>query len=321
MPESLAYILKGVDVVISTIGSAAQLALIEAAAAAQVRHFMPSAFSGPEQCAAQSIGQEAWQNLMSLLQHHEVKSSMRYTLFTCGAFYERFGPGGLNALQISTFNNRHAAIGEEGNLLIDIRLGKATIPVISDIEELAICMTSARDVARYVVATIQAYEEMSTWPREFKFHTERLTMSELVAIGSRVRGTYPPAQRVFLRTIQHSFLFHTPAVSTISPQIVHQCPTCRCGVRIEGGPDQQCRQRAPLLPSGEHHLAHLENFASSCQICSWPCMIDYFTSESTLQGLRNNIRSYQQQSILGQFNNHDSCYKHPRSSGKTTLLT
>jgi len=213
-PESLAYILKGVDVVISTIGSDAQLALVEAAADAHVRHFIPSAFSGPEQCTAQRSEREAWQNLMSLLQHHEVKSCMRYTLFTCGAFYERFGPGGLSSLQISTFNNRHSAIGEEGSLLIDIRLGKATIPVKSGIEELSICMTSARDVARYVVATIQAYEDMSTWPREFKFHTERLTMSELVAIGSRVRGTLPLAQLFFLRTIQHCFPFHTPAVFT-----------------------------------------------------------------------------------------------------------
>ena len=192
-PASLTYTLKGVDLVVSTICGDAQLSLVKAAAATHVRHFIPSAFSGPaEQCAPRSIGQEAWQELMSLLQHHEAVSSMRYTLFTCGVFYERFGPGGLNASQISTLTSRHPAVGEEGNLLLDIRLGKATIPVISGTEELSICMTSARDVARYVVAAIQAYEDLSAWPQEFRFCTARLSMSELVAIGSRVRGTCPP---------------------------------------------------------------------------------------------------------------------------------
>lgn len=193
--DSLAYALKGIDVVISTICSDAQLALVEAAATAQIRHFIPSAFSGPEQCAAQNIGQEEWSNLISLLQHHEIVSSMRYTLFTCGVFYERFGPGGLNALQISTLNNRHSIVGEEGNLLVDMRFGKATIPVVPGIEELAICMTSARDVARYVIATMQAYEDMSAWPKEFHFCTQRLTMSELVTIGTRVRGMSQPRLR------------------------------------------------------------------------------------------------------------------------------
>jgi len=196
-PASLVYILKGVDVVISTICNTAQLALVEAAAGARVHHFIPSAFSGPEQSAAQSIGQEQWQGLISLLQHHEAESSMRYTLFTCGVFYERFGPGGTNALQISTVNNRHPAIGEEGSLLVNVRLGEATIPLAPNGEELAICMTSARDVARYVVATMQAYKDINAWPEEFKFCTERLTMSDLTTTCARARGMYPSAHLIF----------------------------------------------------------------------------------------------------------------------------
>lgn len=113
---------------------------------------------------------------------------MRYTVFTCGVFYEHFGPGGLNALQISTFNNHHASIGQEGEFLVDFRAGRATIPVIPHSDEAAICMTSARDVARYIVATLQAYEELKIWPSELKFCTERFTMSELLALCSRVRG-------------------------------------------------------------------------------------------------------------------------------------
>ncbi|KAK5941566.1 hypothetical protein PMZ80_005514 [Knufia obscura] len=187
-PASLAYTLKGIDVVISTICDSAQYALVEAAAAAQVHHFIPSGFSGPEQSAPRSIGQGYWQGLIALLQHHAATSSMRYTLFTCGVLYERFGPGGTNTLQISTLNNRHSAVGEEGNLLIDMRLGKATIPVTPSHEQLAVCMTSARDVARYVVAALQTYEDMTVWPEEFRFCTQRLTMSELVTICTRVRA-------------------------------------------------------------------------------------------------------------------------------------
>lgn len=202
-PASLAYTLKGIDVVISTICDSAQYALVEAAAAAQVHHFILSGFSGPEQSAPRSIGQGYWQGLIALLQHHAATSSMRYTLFTCGVLYERFGPGGTNTLQISTLNNRHSAVGEEGNLLIDMRLGKATIPVIPSHEELAVCMTSARDVARYVVAALQTYEDMTVWPEEFRFCTQRLTMSELVTICTRVRGMYQPVQLVVLHSIQH----------------------------------------------------------------------------------------------------------------------
>jgi nucleoside-diphosphate-sugar epimerase len=191
-PSALAYTLKGVDLVISTINGKPQLALLNAAAAAQVRHFIPSGFSGPEQCSPQSTIKSDWQDLTTLLQFHEAQSSMRYTIFTCGVFYEQFGPGGLNALQISTFNNDHASIGQEGDLLVDFRAGRATTPVIPGGEEAAICMTSARDVARYVVAALQAYEDLTMWPQEFKFCTERFTMTELVILCGRVRGEFLP---------------------------------------------------------------------------------------------------------------------------------
>lgn len=191
-PSALTYTLRGVDLVISTINGNPQLALLDAAAEAQVRHFIPSGFSGPEQCAAQNTSKTDWQDLMDRLRLHEAKSMLRYTIFTCGIFYEQFGPGGLNALQISTFNNHHASIGEEGDLLIDFRAGRATTPVTPNGEEAAICMTSARDVARYIAAAMQAYEDLTIWPKEFKFYTERFTMTELVALCFRVKGEFPP---------------------------------------------------------------------------------------------------------------------------------
>lgn len=187
-PSALVYVLRGVDLIVSTVNGQAQLALLEAAAIVQVRHFIPSGFSGPEQCTPRRTKKRDWQDLMDRLQFHEAQSSLRYTVFTCGVFYEQFGPGGLNAFQISTFNSRHASIGEEGELLVDFRAGRATIPVIPGNAEAGICMTSARDVARYVVATLRVYEDLRLWPREFKFCTERYTMTELLALCSQVRG-------------------------------------------------------------------------------------------------------------------------------------
>jgi len=180
-------------VVISTISGEAQLALADAAAIAQVRHFVPSGFSGPQQCAPQTVAASTneWQTLISRLDHHESHSAMRYTIFTCGIFYEQFGPGGLNGMQISTVLSQNAGIGDEGAFLVDLRAGKTTIPIVpGGRQEAVICMTSARDVARYIVAAMQTYEETAMWPNEFKFCTERMTMSELLNICSRVRGPY-----------------------------------------------------------------------------------------------------------------------------------
>ncbi|KAJ9660062.1 hypothetical protein H2198_002759 [Neophaeococcomyces mojaviensis] len=193
--SSLSYILRGVDVVISTISGEAQLALVDAAATAQVRHFIPSGFSGPQQCAPQMVAASTneWQSLISRLEHHQLESSMRYTIFTCGIFYEQFCPGGLNAMQISTITSQNAGIGEEGAFLVDLRAGKAMIPVTpGSQQEAVICMTSARDTARYLVAAMQTYKDMTIWPNEFKFCTERMTVSELLNTCSRVRGAPIP---------------------------------------------------------------------------------------------------------------------------------
>lgn len=189
--HSLSYILKGVDVVISTVSGEPQLALVDAAAAAQVRHFIPSGFSGPQQCAPRTTitPSNEWQTLIARLDHHQLESSMRYTVFTCGIFFEQFSPGGLNAMQICTVTSQNAGIGEEGTFLVDLRAGKAMIPVIPDgQEEVVVCMTSVRDVARYIVAAMQAYNDMTVWPTEFRFYTERMTMSELLNTCSRARG-------------------------------------------------------------------------------------------------------------------------------------
>lgn len=237
-PPALTYALRGVDLVISTINGKSQLALLDAVAAAQVRHFIPSGFSGPEQCAAQNTIKTDWQDLMDRLRFHETNSMLRYTVFACGVFYEHFGPGGLNAAQISTSNNYHASIGEEGDLIVDIRVGRATIPVVPNGEEAAICMTSARDVARYVVAALLAYENLTIWPQEFKFRTERFTMTELVTVCSRVKGESlsAPGLRASLSSsicLSENHTVKTVPLLSISLCIVRVVPSSGLG------PDQQ----------------------------------------------------------------------------------
>lgn len=174
--------------VISTIKGPEQLALIKCAALANVQLFIPSAFSGPTQSTPSSLDTSEWQTVLDTLKFCRSKTGMNFTIFTCGIFYERFAPGGLNAVQISTSNNRHAAVGEECNFLVDMRAAKATLPVPGS-HEASICMTSARDVAKYIVASLRAFENLAAWPAEFKFCIEKLKMSELLAICSRVRRT------------------------------------------------------------------------------------------------------------------------------------
>lgn len=186
----LTYTLRGIDLVISTISQDVQINLIDAAATAQVRHFVPSTFSGPLQVAVPDGAQSMFTNLLKQLEYHKAQNCMSYTIFTCGVFFERFGPGGLNALQISTLNSPNSAIGQEGVFLVDVRSGTATIPIVNDTEELSLCLISARDTARYLVAALQACENLAMWPIEFKFCTERLTMSQLITVCSRARGEF-----------------------------------------------------------------------------------------------------------------------------------
>lgn len=179
--NDLRYTLAGVDTVISTISGDAQLALIDAAAAAHVRQFVPSEFEGSPTARPNNdlfdCGRRA---ALSLLQHYE-SLGMRFTVFTCGLFYERFGPGGMRASQIGL----KSAIGNEGEYIMDIRNAKAKIPSFNSAgQPVYVCLMSARDVARFVVAAL----DLSSWPRELRMGGERMTVSQLVSIGEALRG-------------------------------------------------------------------------------------------------------------------------------------
>lgn len=123
--------------------------------------------------------------ILRLHQHEAL--GMRFTVFTCGVLYERFAPGGMAASQIGLRSN----IGQEGDYLMDFRNRRAQIPYLNTAGQPAtICMTSAHDVARMVVAAL----DLPSWPREFRLRGERLTVRDVVAIAEEVQGMGPPRQ-------------------------------------------------------------------------------------------------------------------------------
>lgn len=194
--KSLIYTLKGVDLVISTVHSSAQLELIDAAVEAGVKHFIPSSFSGPFQCCPLQWPNLLWKQTLEKLRLYEQKESMRYTIISCGIFYERFGPGGLETLSISSEDSPHQAICGEGAYLVDSKLGIASVPLTSDHKEsVYLCMTSARDAARYLVAALRVQQDLTLWPHEFVYYTERLSVLDLVNICANVHGKYVPCTR------------------------------------------------------------------------------------------------------------------------------
>lgn len=102
----MTYKLAGVDTVISTVSGPAQLKLIDAAAHAHVRRFVPSEFGGPpghrpEDDPSDNCRREAIVLLMRRKQSH----NMKFAVFVCGVFFERFGPGGLVSNDSATYQH------------------------------------------------------------------------------------------------------------------------------------------------------------------------------------------------------------------------
>ena len=181
--SDLRYKLYGVDSVISTIRGNDQLYLIDAAAASHIKRFVPSEFEGtPSSRPPNDVFDDARRAALARLQLHE-SSGMRFTVITCGLFYERFGPGGMGAFQIGLSTD----ISGEGEYIMDIRHARAQIPYYdSNGHPVYICMTAASDVARFVVAAL----DLPSWPREMRIYGDRMTVSNLVAIGEQMRGKF-----------------------------------------------------------------------------------------------------------------------------------
>lgn len=181
--EDLRYGLTGVDTVISTISGQAELNLIDAAAHARVRRFVPSEFEGPpsQRHTSDSMDRGNRESLSRLM--HYKQYGMNYAVFVCGVFYERFAPGGMaESVQIG----RGSHIGGEGDYLMNIRNMRAYIPFNTTGQPVYICMTSAQDVARFVVAAL----DLPQWPPECEFRVcgSRMRVEDVVKVAEDIRG-------------------------------------------------------------------------------------------------------------------------------------
>lgn len=151
-----------------------------------VRRFVPSEFEGPPYLAPTAeILDRGNAKSITRLQYHQANGSMQYTVFVCGVFYERFAPGGLAAFQIG----RGTHISAEGSYLLHFRERKAQI-LLPPGEHGAvwICMTSAQDVARYVVAALDIPE----WPVEFRLYGDRLALPDIITAAETIKGNNGP---------------------------------------------------------------------------------------------------------------------------------
>lgn len=182
--SELRYQLTGVDVVISTISGQAQLALIDAAVQVHVRRFIPSEFEGPlagrpPESEVDVLDRGKRRALAALEKNKAL--GMEYSVFSCGVFYERFSPGGMASVQLGQGTN----INGEGDFLLDIHRRRAHMIYTGNSQQgVYMCMTSAQDVARFLVAAL----EFPVWPTEFRMRGDRLSVGDIVNLAEMMKG-------------------------------------------------------------------------------------------------------------------------------------
>lgn len=182
----LRFALQGVDLVISTFRGPAQINLIQAARRAGVRHFVPGEFEGGlSHRPTDDVLDYGSADALTLLRQYSNSASrpMQYTVFSCGIFYERFAPGGLGAYGLGT----SMSIANQGDYLVDMGEGTAHIMETNGSGRTAyVCLTAVDDVARFVAAAVEL--GLETWQREFKMRGDRLSVRDIFATCSNVRG-------------------------------------------------------------------------------------------------------------------------------------
>ena len=187
--DDLRYALQGVDILISTIGGAEQMDLIDAARWARVRLFVPSEFEGAlsHRSTAESALDRGSDAVIDILRRwSQSKSSpMAYTVFSCGIFYERFAPGGLARFNIG--GGQPGGMIEQGDFLVNVGAGTAeVVETNGQGRPVQVSMISVYDAARFVAAAIELGP--ANWPREFKMRGDQMTVQDIVGVCSDVRG-------------------------------------------------------------------------------------------------------------------------------------
>ncbi|ETS74867.1 hypothetical protein PFICI_13351 [Pestalotiopsis fici W106-1] len=185
--DNLQFTLRGVDLIISTISGPEQINLIDAARRAHVSCFVPSEFEGPlSRRPTDDPMERGSSTALEFLERCASSRSrpMRYTVFSCGLFYERFGPGGLSSLNMGASFGAHRPSGD----MLDLTAGIAEIPVTnSHGNQVHVTMTSVYDVALFVASAIEL--GVQNWPREFRMRGAYVTTQRLVEISQEVTRT------------------------------------------------------------------------------------------------------------------------------------
>lgn len=187
--------------VLSTVSGSPQINLIDAAAHSGVSRFVPAEFEGPPGRRTSSndpLDRGKRATIARLKEwNHDSRHRMRFTIFSCGVFYQRFAKGGLAAYNIGAGTGTQ----QEGTYLMN--LGTSTAEIVefnSAGQPIYVCLTSVYDLARFIAAALDLGP--STWPSEFRLQSDRRTVSEIVQWGAAVRG----------RKLFHSLLHGLPSI-------------------------------------------------------------------------------------------------------------
>ncbi|KAJ4133563.1 hypothetical protein NW768_005149 [Fusarium equiseti] len=179
--DTLLFALHGVNLVICTFSGNEQLNLINAAARNGVQFFVPSEFEGsidkrPENDELNPYSHQARQ----LLRRWARSSQMKWTVFSCGIFMERFLTDGLGSVSIGYGSN----LAMPGSYLVDMNSYTAEyVEKNARGHTVRVCMTSVYDLAQFVVAAIDLGP--ANWPRELTMRGDRLSVRDVVGQCSR----------------------------------------------------------------------------------------------------------------------------------------
>ncbi|GKU01143.1 isoflavone reductase family protein [Fusarium langsethiae] len=207
--DDLSFALQGVNLVICTFSGNEQLNLINAAAQNGVQFFVPSEFEGSidkrpdnDQLYPYSYSTEARQ----LLRRWARSSQMKWTVFSCGIFMERFLPGGLGSM----FIGYRSDLAMAGSYLLDTSSYTAECVEKNDRgHTVRVCMTSVYDVAQFVVAAIVLGP--ASWPRELTMRGDRLSVRDVVGQCSRALNGNPSKLLMMYPKLTRQPLFSFPS--------------------------------------------------------------------------------------------------------------
>jgi hypothetical protein len=189
-PAGLLYAFRGANLVISTLSTRRrreQVRLVEAARrTASVRRFIPSGFEGRlslEREGGSGDGGDSDRDgaVLKVLE----ECGLPFTVFSCGLFYERLGPGGIGAY----------GCDDEGPFLVDVAAGTAdVVERDGDGRRIAVCMSSMDDAARFVAAAVEMADVdhqggLGTWPRELRARGDHLSVRAIMDVCQEISGS------------------------------------------------------------------------------------------------------------------------------------